>query len=191
MPKIAQRLSSGVLGAGISLFCVVGCGSTDERLVELSEKSLARQAEQNRQMLEQSTQVAQATRQLVAADAQAREELIAAQARLQHDLQAEREGIDRNRDELEAERKDLATKRHRDPNIAAAIIQAATLLSCLLPILLCLAILRALRHEATDPALDEVLIQELITPHLLLPETSRLPTIYMGGLGLRPHYSGH
>jgi hypothetical protein len=80
MPKIAQRLSSGVLGAGISLFFVVGCGSTDERLVELSEKSLARQAEQNQQMLKQSAQVAQATRQLVTADAQAREELIAAQA---------------------------------------------------------------------------------------------------------------
>jgi hypothetical protein len=176
MPRTAHRLSPSVLGVGISLFCIFGCGSTDERLVALSEKSVIRQAEQNQQMLEQSTQIAQATRQLVAADAQAREELIAVQARLQHDLQAEREGIDRNRDELEAERKDLATHRHRDPLIAAAIIQAATLLACLLPIFLCLAILRALRHEATDPALDEVLIRELVAPHLLPPETGLLAT---------------
>jgi hypothetical protein len=132
--------------------CAVGCSSADDRLAELSEKSLTRQAEQNQQMVQQTTQVAQATRQLVAADAQARTELIAAQAQLQHDLQTEREGLERNHEVLEAERKELAAQRHRDPIVAAALIQAATLLACLLPIVLCLAILRALRHEATDSA---------------------------------------
>ena len=51
---------------------VAGCGATDDRLVDLSERSLARQAEQSQQMAQQSTEVVQATRQLVEADAQAR-----------------------------------------------------------------------------------------------------------------------
>jgi hypothetical protein len=155
--------------------CAVGCGSADDRLVELSEKSLTRQAEQNQQMAQQTTQVAQATSQLIAADAQARQDLIAAQAQLQHDLQTEREGLERNHGVLQAERKELAAQRHRDPIVAAAIIQAATLLACLLPIVLCFAILRALRHEATDSALDEVLIQELTAPQLFLSERRPSP----------------
>ena len=170
MPKTAHRPSSSWLWFGILSCCAVGCGSADDRLVQLSEKSLTRQAEQNQQMAQQSTQVAQATSQLIEADAQARQELIAAQAQLQHDLHTERAGLDRNHEILEAERKELAAQRHRDPIIAAAVVEAATLLACLIPIVLCWAILRALRHEATDPALDEVLIQELIAPQLFLSE---------------------
>jgi hypothetical protein len=73
------------------------------------------------------------------------------------------------------ERKDLAEIRHRDPLVAAAIIEAATLLACVLPIVLCFAILYVLRREAADSVVNEVLIRELTSPQLLLAERPRLP----------------
>ena len=63
--------------------CVIGCSSSDDRYVQLSQQSVARQAEQNRQMAQQSQQVAEATHELVQADARARAEMIEAQRSLE------------------------------------------------------------------------------------------------------------
>jgi hypothetical protein len=93
------------------LLALAGCGGADDRLVKLSQRSLASQAEQNQQMAQQSTEVAKATRQLVEADAQARQELITAQTRLESQLYAERTSLDRQQEALENERKGLAAQR--------------------------------------------------------------------------------
>jgi hypothetical protein len=187
MPTIAHPTRS--IPIAFLLVAVAGCGGADDRLVELSERSLARQAEQNQQMARQSTEVAKATRQLVEADAKARQELIMAQTQLQSDLHTERTSLDRQHETLEGERKDLAAQRHQEPIVAAAIVQAATLLACVLPIVLCFFILSALRRETTDGVLEDLLILELTDPRsqLLLerslpsapslPNSSQLPSL--------------
>ncbi len=183
MPTIVHRTSPLIL-----LFLVtVGCGGSDGRLVELSERSLARQSEQNQQTAKQSTEVAKATRQLVAADSQARQELVAAQSHLESELHTERASLDRQHELLEVERKELAKQRHREPILAAAIMQAAALLACVLPIFLCVYIVNALRRETPSAELEALLIQELAEPQLLIdrqlpllpdvPSCQQLPVI--------------
>jgi hypothetical protein len=187
MPQIAHRSRSGPML--FLLLAVAGCGATDDRLVELSERSLARQAEQNQQMARQSSEVAKATRQLVEADAKARQELITAQTQLQSELHTERTSLDRQHETLEGERKELAAQRHQEPIVAAAIVQAATLLACVLPIVLCFLVVSALRRETTSGVLEDMLILELTDPRsqLLLgtrppsapplPNSSQLPSL--------------
>jgi hypothetical protein len=80
MPMTVHRRRASWLLVGTLLSFVAGCGTADSRLVELSERSLARQAEQNQEMSKQSQQVAQATKDLVAADALARKEVVTSQA---------------------------------------------------------------------------------------------------------------
>ena len=84
-------------------FSWAGC-NTDARLVKQAEKASDRQAEQNRQIARQNQEIAQATNQLVAADAQARKEALA----LQRDLQTEQATLGHQRDVLEEERRQLA-----------------------------------------------------------------------------------
>ncbi len=152
---------------------LLGCGTPDARLVDLSERSLARQAEQNQLVVRQSTEVAQATHQLIEADAKSRQELITAQTRLQQDMQSERCALDRQHQDLETERKQLAAQRQRDPILAAAILQAAMLLACILPLVLCFFVLHVLRRETANEAFSELLIQEFVDPQLLLEDRSR------------------
>ncbi len=116
---------------------LTGC-SDDERLVSLSQESANRQAEQNRQIVRQSEQVAEATHDLVRQDAAARAELIAAQKDLETSLQSERASLDRQRVALAEERRDLAAARDRAPTIAAAITASAWLLPLALLFALCL-----------------------------------------------------
>jgi hypothetical protein len=63
----------------IASLLLSGCGGGDERLVRLSEEAANRQAKQNQEMARQNQQTAEATKELVAADAKARAELTALQ----------------------------------------------------------------------------------------------------------------
>lgn len=149
-----------------------GCSPPDERLHRLAQQSLDRQAEQNQQMGNQTHEIAKATRELVEADAKARKEVISLQADLQKDVGQERSSLDRQHEDLEKERIQIAAQRHRDPIIAAAIADAAILLACLAPLLLCWLVLRCLREEPLDAAVGELLIQEIVSDDsLLLPRT--------------------
>ena len=100
--------------------------------------------------------------QLVESDSQARTQLAA----LQRDLQQDQAEIGRQRDQLETDRRQIAEQHHRDPLIAAAITSIGLILACLLPLLLCLALLRRppLDGEA-EAALAEFLVQDLISDH--------------------------
>ncbi|MCY2995964.1 MAG: hypothetical protein NTY19_50155 [Planctomycetota bacterium] len=156
------------IAAGLML-TAIGCDE-NTRLAEMAERHLDRQAEQNRQMVELQRQVADGSRELVAADAKAREELMA----LQRDVQTERTETGRQRDELEKERRSLAAERRMDPIIAAAISNVGLVLACLLPLVLCWRLLRA-PDDAADRLITEVLIENLVAEHPLLAPTSLLP----------------
>lgn len=163
------------------LFAATGCReSSDDRLVEMAQEHVARQAEQNRQMAELHKQLTEGSRQLVEADARAREELVV----LQHDLRADQAEIGHQRDQLEAERRRIAEQRHRDPLIAAAIMQTGLVLACLLPLIVAVYVLWAVgRSRQSDDAVTELLVEELVAdqPRLLPPATPS-----MAALGCEP-----
>jgi hypothetical protein len=141
------------------ILTVAGCGETpDERLADLTRQSLEQQARQNDRLMDQSQRLTEAAKDLVAADAQARQEFVA----LNRDLQAERASIDRQREDMERERRELAAQRHRDPIIAQAIDTAGVLIACLLPLLVCLALLYVASKRGGDAdAMNELLVREL------------------------------
>jgi hypothetical protein len=154
--------SSPSIALAMILVVLAGCES-DERIVKLSERSLERQAEQNQQIAQQSREVTAATRAVVEADAAARGELIATQQRLQLELQTERSSLDQQHRQLEAERRTLAASRHREPILAGAISGAALLAACILPLLICLYVLRALTPTEPELQLANVFVDELVT----------------------------
>ena len=118
-------------------------------------------AEMTQQLLEQSRQ------------------LTAYQAELDQRIQSERHNLDQQRAELEAERRQIAHQRYRDPLIAAGITQAAMLIVASLPILLLILLLRAAASEPEDAALSELLVQELASD---APTLFRAPAIHPSAL---------
>ena len=149
------------------------CANRDERLLELSQESLERQAQQNDHIAAQSQETAEASRQLVEADAQARREII----EVHKELQAERSSLDRQYDELERERKQISQSRQHDPIIANALLTIGLLIVSVLPLLVCIYLLRGLWGGTPDEAVGELLIAELASEaSALLPNDSpRLP----------------
>jgi hypothetical protein len=149
----------------------IGCNSGDERLVELSRQSSDRQAEQNRLVETNNRQVLEATHKLVEADAKSRTENI----ELHRQIEAERSGINQQRDGLEQERRQIAVERNRDPIVAESIRTVGGLIAAVLPLLVCLALLRGLFHKSDQEALAEVLIEDLVSRQPLLSEPDALP----------------
>jgi hypothetical protein len=157
----------------LSVIGVVGCSSDDQRLVSLSRESADRQAEQNRLVETNNQQVIDAARELVEADAQGRKENL----ELHKQIESERSAINEQRDALEAERRQLADHRIRDPLIANAILAAAGLVAAILPLAVCVYLLRGLFHKSDDQAMVDVLIEEMVShrPLLAAPEHLNLP----------------
>jgi len=165
----------------MTLLMVTGCAdSRDDRLVEMAQQSLRQQARQNERLAGQSKLIAEAARRLVIGDAEARKDLLAAQRQLTSDLHAERANLDRQREEMEQERRTIAAQRHRDPIIAQAINAFGLLLACLAPLALAAHTIHAVSHDDDDnAALSELLLTEMVTekPMLLPIGHPRLPAI--------------
>jgi hypothetical protein len=116
-------------------------------------------------------QVAEASRQLVEADAKSRTEIVA----LQRDLQQGQTELGRQRDQLEDDRRRFADQRNRDPIIANTLTTVGTTIACLLPLVLGIYLARGLRDPSqVDSTLTEILIEEIATnkPVLLPPPGS-------------------
>ena len=158
-PRMLWR--SGLL---LATTVVIGCSSPDERLTQLSQQSLARQAEQNRQMAAQTEEIASATNVLVGSDALARADLIAANRVLQLSLQAERATLDERRHSLEQDRKRWDETHHLDSVLATALEAAVSLLAALLPLMLCVYLVRALARGELDQEINDLLVYELTGP---------------------------
>jgi hypothetical protein len=155
-----MRIVAPVTLTVLLLVAATGCReSNDDRLVGMAQEHAARQAEQNRQVAELHKQLAEGSRQLVEADARAREELTV----LQHDLRADRAEVGRQRDQLEAERRQIAEQRNCDPLIAAAILHVGLVLACLLPLAFGVYVLWSPRRRGdSDDTLVELLIEEVV-----------------------------
>jgi hypothetical protein len=155
-----------------------GCEPSSEgKLAELAERSLAEQARQNERLSQQSQQIADASRLLVEADAQSRQQMIQAHAALQKDIRDGQASIEQQRDKLELERKEIAAQRHRDPLVAVSVNFLAISIACGLPLLLAGYVLYvASRCHADDGAVGELLIDELAADRspLLPPSEPRL-----------------
>lgn len=159
----------------MTLLLATGCGeSRDERYRRLAEHALHEQSQQNKRLAEQSKQIVDASQRLVEGDAQARRDLLKAQKQLRGELHSERAGIDRQREEMEQERRNIAAQRHRDPVIAQAIGAVGLTLACLLPLLLAAYVIRAVNQDGDASAeLGKLLVIEMTAEQpLLLPVSS-------------------
>ena len=171
-----MRNANPVMLVTLLTLVIVGCTNSDDRLVEMGREHAARQAESQRQMIDLQKQVAEGSRQLVENDAKARENLTA----LQQDLRTDQARIGDQRDQLESDRREIAAQRHRDPIIAALIMDIGIVLACLLPLALGIYVLRsASRAGESDSAVAELLVQELVAsePRLSLPSQPSLSVI--------------
>ncbi len=166
-----------------------GC-SEDERLAEIARQSTQHQAEQNQEMARLNREVAESHKRLIEAEGQAREEVLQLQrtvverdregrrelAQLQRHLEKtateERRHLDRQKEALDQERKEIAQQRHRAPILAATITSLGLTLACLLPLVLAIYLLRAVRSE--DPPEEEL---TLLLTRELLAERPVFPSI--------------
>jgi hypothetical protein len=181
------RLAGALLAA-----VTISCSTQVDRFVQLSQQSVSRQAEQNQQIARQSQEVAEATHELVQADAQARAELVAAQRSLEESLQTERSRLDEERSKLEQDRRALAAAKEREPVVANAISAAALLVAFLLPLALCIYLLRSLGSNETDHDLSEWLIGELTSNQpTLLPAASQAALPRLDGAADHPAAESH
>jgi hypothetical protein len=147
-----------------------GCGTNDDDAGLIREVT-RRQAAQQESLQQQSQALTEASRELVESDARSRQELVEFQSRLQQELQAERQELNQQRDALENERREIARQRHRDPLLATALIQPATLIVAVLPIVLLILLLRLSHQEGGE----QVQMSELLVDELLDSKTPLLP----------------
>jgi len=153
-------------------------------LADFARNSVDQQAKQNQAMArqsqtvaEESRKLAEAAQQLVQSDAKARAEMIAAQERLTGQLDQQRAAVDTGRDQLEQERKQIAADRHRDPIVAARFQTVGLILAALLPLVVCIYVIRQMcRTEPDDRAVAELLVTELTADRpVLLPAPTLRP----------------
>lgn len=161
----------------ITVLIAIGCSSSDDRLIDLSQKSTERQAEQNRLVETNNRQVIEATNRLVEADAKSRAENLT----LHRQIEVERADVNQQRDALEQERRQIAAERNRDPIIAESIQLAAGLIAAVLPLLVCLYLLRGLFDKPDQDALAELLVEDLLSRQPLLGNSDLLNLPETGG----------
>ena len=80
-------------------------------------------------------------------------------------LQVQRQDVNRQRDQLEQQRREIAKQRQRDPVIAAAIIQLGLILASLSPLLLAGYVLFAMGRcgDQEDQEVVRLLIDQVVT----------------------------
>ncbi len=156
--------------AGLLLGSLVGCND-NARVAQVAERAAERQAELDKEMARLSRQVAEGSKELVTADARSREALLG----MQENLQTQQAKVNRQRDELETERKHIAERRVRESILAPILANVGPLAICGLVLVFCCLLLWSLRIDRNDDdAVGEVLVEELTshTPVLLPPPNS-------------------
>jgi hypothetical protein len=182
MQQNARTGRAVMIVALLMLLATIGCGpapdARDQRLADFARQSTEQQARQNEAMarqsqavVQESVKLAEAAQQLVESDAKARAELIAAQEQLTSQLDQQRAAVDSGRDQLESERRQIAQQRHRDPILAASIQTVGLIVAALLPLIICVYVIRQMCcTEPDDGAVAELLVHELTTDQpMLLP----------------------
>ena len=126
----------------------------DKRIVELTTRHAEQQAAQNQRL-----------------------------SALQQQWQTERSELYQQRDQLEAERRDLAMERQREPIIAQSILQIGTLALGLLPLAVCALLLRRAHDPDDTDTVAETLVTDLMSPHPVLLAREVSPDLKAGRLG--------
>ena len=147
----------------------IGCRNDNDRIAELASRHATQQAELSRETVKLQNELVAGTHKLVEADAQARRDFLV----LEGKLDEQRMEVGRRHDELEGERREIAKHRHRDPIVANALVAVATLLACLLPMLLAGWLLRAQLNETDEHTATEILLNEITARHPPLASSSR------------------
>ena len=151
------------------ILIVAGCQSDSDRVAELASRHATQQAELSRETVKLQNELVEGTRKLVEADAQARRDFL----KLEGKLDEQRVEVGRRHDELEGERREIAKQRYRDPIVTNTLIAAATLLACLLPMLLAGWLLRSQLDETEEHTATEILLDEISARHPALASPSR------------------
>src|SRR5690606_28234394 len=146
-------------------------------LAEFAQQSMAEQRMQNDRLADQSQavvaeshQLAEAAKELVKSDAAARRELIAAQTAMTSQLNEQQSGIYSGHNQLEQDRRDIASQRHRDPIIATVIQNLGLTVACVLPLVVAVFVIRQMQSQEPDhAAVAEMLVLEMTSdePRLL------------------------
>jgi hypothetical protein len=146
-----------VLAVVVASAALPGCGSPDNRLSDMARQTTHEQAQQNQWIAEGSKAIAEGSKQLVEADANARRDAI----ELQQDLRQDQAEVGKQRDRLEADRKQIAGKRIQGSQAGALCVGFAILLVCLAPLVLAACSLLGLWHGPTPEEEGGILIEEL------------------------------
>jgi hypothetical protein len=168
----------GILMAALLVIC--GCRPPDQRLTELAETSLDYQSRQSQAVAENSRQIAEATRELVQADAAAREQFIQSSRELQIEISQGHKRIDQARAGLEAERKAITAQRQRDPIVAQAIGGVGLLIAALAPLIVVVVLLYVVHRAGPDEvAVSSLLIAEITSdqPRFASPNSLALVSL--------------
>ncbi len=134
-----------------------GCSSSDDRLVKHVAESNRQQAQQNSEMAKVHREVAEGTSRLVEAVAESRKEMVA----MESDLQ-------KQRTQLDVERRSIANERRRESLLAPVVSSVGLMLVAALPLVLCWYLLHGLRTPDED--VSELLVQNLVSEQLVLPQ---------------------
>ena len=152
-----------------TIVIAIGCANDSDRVAELASRHATQQNELSRETVKLQNELVEGTQKLVEADAHARRDFL----ELEGKLDEQRGEVGRRHDELESERREIAKQRYRDPIVANALIAAATLLACLLPMLLAGWLLRAQLNETDEYTATEILLEEITARHPALASPSR------------------
>ena len=164
-----KSLTVPPMRVGTLLLSIVTLASCDNNgLPPIVEELARKQAAQQESLTKQSKELSEASRQLVESDAKARKELVDMQSNVQTQIEGQRQVVQQQRDSLEGERREIAHQRHRDPLIAAALVQAATLLVAALPLLVLVLLIRAARQEPSEVSVGELIIHDLTAEQPML-----------------------
>ena len=154
-----------VAAGGMMVLVLAGCCGRDERLAVVALESSRQQAEQNLRMAQSQREVAAGARQLVEADARARQEM----AELHRGVASQQSEVGRQRDRLDDERRALGAERRRESLLGPVIGSAATVLACLLPLVICVLVLWPRPDPPEAAELTALLVEDLAAsrPRLL------------------------
>jgi hypothetical protein len=147
-----------IVAVAVATLVIAGCGNDEsERLAEMAERNLERQAAQQARNAELQSHVAEGTKRLVESDSAARKTIV----QLHRDVQSERFALGQQRDSLEAERREIAATRNRDPIISESIKAVGLVVACLVPLLIAFQILRRSDEPDENAAVTELLLSDL------------------------------
>lgn len=173
--KLLSQTTTSLAFLALSPLLANSCRERDP----LVDEMVRQQATHHEIVARQSEELTKASQKLVEAEAQSRREQVESQAQLQAQIQSQRQDLDAQRNALESERREIAQQRFRDPLIASALIQVATLLIAALPLALLVYLTRLSRSEPAHEPLSELLVHDITADTPLMFPAPLVPSQHL------------